>query len=157
MHSVSPASLSDIPQLVGLLNLLFTQETDFAPDPARQERALRLILAQPEIGRIFCARVDGRVIGMVSLLFSISTVKGGRVAWLEDMVVQPEWRGRRVGESLLKHALERARACNCSRITLLTDETNAAAKRFYERAGFVRSQMVPFRLHFDLSAQKSGG
>jgi ribosomal protein S18 acetylase RimI-like enzyme len=36
----------------------------------------------------------------------------------------------------------------CTRVTLLTDGVNTDAMRFYERAGFARSQMVPFRLHF---------
>ena len=39
-----------------------------------------------------------------------------------------------------------ARAAGCSRITLLTDATNESAMRFYGRAGFVGSLMVPFRL-----------
>ncbi|MGQ0672875.1 MAG: GNAT family N-acetyltransferase, partial [Hyphomicrobium sp.] len=38
------------------------------------------------------------------------------------------------------------RADGCRRITLLTDGDNAAAHRFYERAGFTRSAMVPYRL-----------
>jgi ribosomal protein S18 acetylase RimI-like enzyme len=83
---------------------------------------------------------------MVNLLFTISTAAGGRAAWLEDMVVHPSYRGRGIGESLLRHAIDEARALGCSRITLLTDQTNGSAIRFYERAGFVRSQMVPFRL-----------
>jgi ribosomal protein S18 acetylase RimI-like enzyme len=148
VHFISPASTKDIPHLVGLLDLLFTQEADFTPDAARQERALRLIVEKPETGRIYCARSDNEVIGLVSLLFSVSTAEGGRAAWLEDMIVTPEWRGQGVGESLLRHALEQAQSLGCSRITLLTDSTNQAAIRLYERNGFKRSQMIPLRLHF---------
>jgi GNAT superfamily N-acetyltransferase len=147
MEKISDGTASDIPQLVELLALLFAQEADFTPDAARQERALRLILEKPEAGRIYCARDGGRVIGMVSLLFSVSTAEGGRVAWLEDMIVRPGHRARGVGESLLRHALGQARELGCSRITLLTDATNSPAIRFYERAGFVRSQMIPLRWH----------
>ncbi len=147
MPLISPATLEDIPALVALLTILFAQEADFTPDLAKQQRGLQLIVEQPAVGRIYCARQENRVVGMVSLLFTISTAEGGRVAWLEDMVVHPDQRGRGIGEQLLRHAITEARAANCSRITLLTDNTNQAAMQFYVRAGFVRSTMTPFRLY----------
>jgi GNAT superfamily N-acetyltransferase len=146
MEQISQATIEDIPQLAELLAILFRQEADFVPDRVRQERGLRLIIEQPEIGRIFCIRIDGRVVGMVSLLFTVSTAEGGRAAWLEDMIVHPDFRGRKLGQRMLDHAIAEGKALGCSRFTLLTDGDNSPAMRFYERAGFTRSQMVPFRL-----------
>ena len=144
---IRQATITDIPQLCDLLSLLFTQEADFIPDAGRQSRGLRLILEQPQVGRIYCATDnDSVVVGMVSLLFTVSTAEGGVAAWLEDMVVHPHRRGQGIGEQLLQEAINQARAAGCSRITLLTDAGNEPAMRFYNRAGFARSQMVPFRL-----------
>ena len=148
MPEFSPATLADLPQLVGLLTILFTHEVELAPDPRKQERALRLIVEQPEQGRIYCAREGARVIGMVSLLFTISTAEGGRAAWLEDMVVHPDHRGQGVGERLIQYALQDGQRLGCTRVTLLTDGVNTGARRFYERMGFRLSEMVPYRLHF---------
>ena len=83
---------------------------------------------------------------MVNLLYTVSTALGSRVAILEDMVVSPKIRGQNVGSSLIEYALDYARKQGCQRITLLTDSDNIAAHRFYERHGFSRSTMVPFRL-----------
>ena len=143
---VRQAVTADVPELCELLFLLFAQEADFKPDAERQARGLRLIVEQPEVGRIYCAIDADCIVGMVSILFSVSTSEGGRAAWLEDMVVHPSQRGQGIGERLLHKAISEARAAGCSRITLLTDATNSSAMRFYGRAGFVRSQMVPFRL-----------
>jgi GNAT superfamily N-acetyltransferase len=143
---VRKAVEADIPRLCHLLALLFAQEADFTPDAERQARGLRLILNQSEMGRIFCATVNHEVVGMVSILFTVSTAEGGRAAWLEDLVVDPGWRGQGIGERLLQEAIAEARSSGCSRITLLTDNSNSGARRFYGRAGFVQSQMVPFRL-----------
>lgn len=140
------AALADIPQLSALLGRLFAQEADFTPEPVRQVRGLRMLLKQPALGRIYCATEQQAVVGMVSILFTVSTAEGGRAAWLEDMIVHPERRGQGVGERLLQEAIRRARAAGCTRLTLLTDASNHSAMRFYRRAGFVRSQMVPFRL-----------
>ena len=141
------AELGDIPTLCNLLGLLFGQEADFAPDHDKQERGLRMILDREETGRIFCAEhPENGIVGMVSILFSVSTAEGGRVAWLEDMIVRPEWRGSGIGGRLLDAAIRGAREAGCQRITLLTDLTNEDAMRFYARFGFTRSRMTPLRL-----------
>lgn len=145
MTQIDEATIADVPQLSDLLQILFAQEADFEPDPTRQQRGLRSIIEQPDAGRIYCARRGKQVVGMVSLLFTISTAEGNRAAWLEDMVVHPDQRGRGIGKDLLRHAMARAKALGCSRITLLTDQTNRLAMQFYQRAGFTRSAMVPFR------------
>lgn len=90
---IRPALFDDISQLCALLAGLFAQEADFTPDAERQRRGLDLILDNPDSCRVFCATQSGAVIGMVAILFTISTAEGSRVAWLEDMVVHPDWRG----------------------------------------------------------------
>jgi len=140
------AGISDVPQLCELLTLLFAQEADFTPDIPRQMRGLEMIVSQPEVGRIFCATEGNAILGMVSLLFTVSTAEGGRAAWLEDMIVHPAHRGTGIGEGLLQTAIAGAKATGCTRITLLTDVTNHSAMRFYGRSGFTPSQMTPLRL-----------
>jgi GNAT superfamily N-acetyltransferase len=140
------AVYADIPRLCALLAELFTQEADFTPDAERQRRGLHLILGDPQVGRIYCATQSDAVIGMVTILFTVSTAEGNRAAWLEDMVVHPDWRGQGIGRRLLNHALTEAGVAGCARITLLTDGDNSQAMRFYRSAGFERSAMVPFRL-----------
>lgn len=143
---VRPAGLSDVPGLCELLFVLFTREADFEPDRDKQSRALEMIIQQPHIGRIHCAMDGATVVGMISLLFTVSTAEGGRVAWLEDLVVHPSQRGRGIGRQLLNAAIAEARSTGCLRLTLLTDADNKAAQQLYTRAGFMLSQMVPMRM-----------
>ena len=144
---IRPAASADIPQLAKLLSLLFAQEADFTPHIERQTHALHLIIQQPELGRILCAEDnDGEIVGMVSVMFSISTAEGGPAAWLEDMVVHPEQRGLNIGTQLLQAAISQAQATGCTRVSLLTDKDNHAALRFYQRAGFITSHMLPLRI-----------
>ena len=145
MTVIETATLSDLPGLVGLLQVLFAQEREFTPDPDLQRRGLELILADPRVGRIFVARAGCALLGMVSLLATVSTALGAPVGWLEDMVVRPDARGRGVGSRLIAHALEHARANGLARVTLLTDGDNADARRFYRRHGFAPSEMVAMR------------
>jgi len=145
----SRALRADIPALCGLLAILFSQEVEFQADQSLQEAALTMLVDQPELGTLLVARDGSRPVAMVSLLYSVSTALGGRVALLEDMLVHPDYRNRAIGSQLLSHAVEFAREQGCRRITLLTDSDNSAAQAFYRRQGFVLSEMVPMRLLLD--------
>ena len=146
---VKPATLQDIPRLCGLLDLLFEQEAEFQPDHERQAAGLAAIINDPQTGQILVLWEEDRIIGMVNLLFTVSTALGGRVAILEDMVVDASCRGGGAGSSLLQAAIESARRAGCLRITLLTDTSNRLAQTFYARHGFVLSDMVPMRRQLD--------
>ena len=143
---ITTATPDDIPALCELLALLFAQESEFTPDREAQIRGLTRIVSHADVGMVFVSKDAGRPVGMVSLLFSVSTALGGTVALLEDMVVAPSHRGSQIGSRLLAHAVAYAQAKGCRRITLLTDADNVAAQRFYTRQGFVRSGMVALRL-----------
>lgn len=144
---ITPATLHDLDALCGLLNLLFAQEAEFTPDAAAQRRGLSRILGDQAVGLIVVARRGGQVLAMVNLLYTVSTALGERVAWLEDMVVDPACRGQGVGSTLIDGAIALAHEQGCRRITLLTDGDNLAAQGFYEQHGFARSPMVPYRRH----------
>ena len=143
---IEPATLADIPQLCILLDELFGQETEFTPDRELQEMGLSKILNGVSVGAILVAREESnKVIGMVNILYTISTALGGRVGILEDFVVLPEYRNRGIGSKLIIAAMSFAKFMGCERITLLTDDDNQDAHRFYIKNGFSRSSMVPFR------------
>jgi GNAT superfamily N-acetyltransferase len=145
---IEPATLDDLPQLVDLLDDLFSMEADFIPNREKQERGLRLILEQPSRGRIFVLRTDHQLIAMVNLLITISTAEGGFVLLLEDVVVHRDHRGQGYGSKLLEHVIAFARQKKFLRITLLTDRDNEDSKRFYLNRGFFESDMVPLRMLF---------
>ena len=121
------------------------KRSNLKPDQKLQIRGLTSIINDPNIGCIVIARENNQVVGMVNLLFTVSTALGGRVALLEDMVVTPDMRGTGVGSKLLQYSVESAAEMGCLRITLLTDADNEGAHRFYQRHGFDRSSMVAFR------------
>src|SRR4051794_7216259 len=142
------ATLEDLPQLTELVMSLLGEEEDFTPNRVKQEHGLRLILEQPSRGRIFVLRTDHNIVGMVNLLFTISTAEGGFVVLMEDVVVHPMHRGQGYGTMLLKHAIQFAREKKFRRITLLTDQISAESQRFFQRNGFQHSHMIPMRLVF---------
>src|SRR2546429_7837673 len=86
------------------------------------------------------------IVGMINLLFTISTAEGGFVILLEDLVVHKEYQAKGYGSKLLDHAIDFAKKKNFLRITLLTDRPENVAQEFFRRHGFVESTMIPMRL-----------
>lgn len=147
--NIRRAEAADVGALCDLLAELFQQEAEFAANRQLQSTGLSKIIEDESIGIILVAESDTGIVGMVNLLFTISTALGGKVALLEDMVVDPAFRGQGLGSILLDSAVELCRKQDCKRIALLTDDDNIAAQRFYERKGFRRSSMVPLRKILD--------
>ena len=139
------ANTSDIPALCDLLAILFSQEAEFHPDRERQEAGIRLIIEDSAGGDIMVGELGGRVIGMVNILYTVSTYLGRRVGLVEDMIVHPDFRGHHAGKTILDAAMTHAMQCGCARLTLLTDAANEGAMRFYERFRFTRSTMICLR------------
>jgi GNAT superfamily N-acetyltransferase len=143
---IEPAIAEDLDDLSSLLGELFSQESDFRPDKEKQLRGLRLIFEQPSRGRVFVLRRDRVIVGMINLLFTISTAEGGFVILLEDLVIHKDYRDAGYGSQLLEYAINFARQKKFLRITLLTDRPEIRSQNFFRRHGFYESHMLPMRL-----------
>lgn len=139
------ATFDDIPVLCELLIQLFSQEVEFVPDYEKHEKALKEIINDKNIGNIFVALQNEKVIAMVNVLYTISTALGEKVAILEDMVVFDSKRNQNIGSSLIEFTLNYLKENSFKRVTLLTDGDNFNAHKFYEKQGFNKSSMIVFR------------
>ncbi len=143
---VEMATLDDLPQLTELVMDLFSMSSgDFTPDREVQERGLRLVLEEPSRGRIAVVRNNDQIFGMVNMLFTISTARGGFVILMEDVVIHPHHRGQGYGTLLMNYVLEFAKQKEFLRVTLLTDKISAEAQEFFHKQGFEYSNMIPMR------------
>lgn len=141
------ATPADIPDLVTLLHRLFAIEQDFQADPEKQIQGLTRLMASPAMAHIAVARDgDGRVVAMVSAQLVISTAEGAPSAWIEDMVVAPEWQGRGVGRRVLAAVLAWAKDQGATRAQLLADLDNAPALAYYDHLGWQATRLGARRL-----------
>ena len=139
------AKTEDIPVLCELLWELFSQEVEFTPNKKSQEKALKKIIEDENIGDIFVAVKENKVVAMVNVLYTISTALGEKVAILEDMVVFKGFKNQKIGSSLIEFALDYLKKNSFKRVTLLTDSDNFNAHNFYKKHEFTKSSMIVFR------------
>src|SRR5438552_17875569 len=91
---IEPAIEEELDELSDLLGELFSEESDFRPNKEKQLRGLRLIFEEPNRGRVFVLRCDRSIVGMINLLFTISTRECGFVILLEDLVIDKAYRDK---------------------------------------------------------------
>lgn len=108
--------------------------------PAPDRAALERIVNSPATS-LLIARHDGKIVGSLTLaMFDIPT---GTRAWIEDVIVDNEVRGKGIGQALTLEALDLARAAGAKTVDLTSRPSREAAGRLYERVGFsLRSTRV---------------
>jgi streptothricin acetyltransferase len=83
---------------------------------------------------IFFADVDGKPVGQVKMV-----PWWNKFAYLEELTVDTEFRGKGIGRALLTRAIEWAKEQEFPGVTLETQDNNVRACMLYERTGFVLS------------------
>jgi ribosomal protein S18 acetylase RimI-like enzyme len=96
--------------------------------------ASHLLLARDEAGPILGC--------MTLVVFRIPT---GVRAWIEDVVVDADARGKGVGEALNSAALELAASLGAKTVDLTSRPSREAANRLYRRLGFVQRETNVYR------------
>ncbi|MCB1039050.1 MAG: GNAT family N-acetyltransferase [Acidimicrobiales bacterium] len=119
-------------QLVDDVARLVPQLSSSSPPPTRAQ--LEEIVSSPATHLLIARDVDGSVLGSLTLvLFRIPT---GLRAWIEDVVVDGEARGRGVGEALNRFAIDVAAERGARSVDLTSRPSREAANRLYQRLGF---------------------
>jgi ribosomal protein S18 acetylase RimI-like enzyme len=127
-------------ELVAAMASLIPQLSKSNPPPTKSELAQ---LISSEASTIFVARVEGRIVGSLTLaMFRIPT---GIRAWIEDVVVDDSARGHGVGEALNRSALDHAKANGAITVELTSRPSREAANRLYQRMGFVARETNVYR------------
>ncbi len=127
------------------LNRLLSQLSKSSA-PMNSSQLERILLS--DCTRIYVAREMGCIIGMLSLVaFSVPT---GLRAWVEDVVVDAEARGKGVGRALCVHAMKEAGKFGGCTLDLTSRPSRLEANRLYQSLGFKRRDTNVYRLRFEV-------
>lgn len=132
---IAPATDADVPDLLRLIKALAEYEK-LGHEVAATEAGLREALFG---GRRYAEAVIGCVgvepVGFALFFHNFSTFRGAPGLYLEDLFVEPSWRGRGFGRRLLAHLAVIAVQRGCQRMEWSVLDWNESAIAFYRRAG----------------------
>ena len=134
------ATADDVPAVVGLIadDQLGASRED-PGDLTAYLRAFAAIDADPT--QLLVVLDDGgAVVGTMQLSFLPGLSRGGAMrGQVEAVRVAATHRGRRLGEQLVRWAVDESERRGCGLVQLTTDKSRVDAHRFYERLGFTAS------------------
>jgi ribosomal protein S18 acetylase RimI-like enzyme len=141
--TIRRAGEGDLPDVVRLFAIPNDGNTQDENPSAQLEPcyvdALAQMASDPN-NALLVAEVDGGVVGVFQFtVIQHVAFRGGRVAQIENVVVDPKVRGHGIGETMMRWAVDEARRRGCFRLQLTSNKVRKRAVAFYERLGFVVS------------------
>lgn len=107
------------------------------------------LIASQGNARVVVLKEEGKIIGMAILRWH--DLPGGRVATLEDVVVNAKYRGMGYGEALVKKIIELANENNIDFIDLTSNASREAANELYRKLGWEKRETNVYRLYLKSS------
>ncbi|SDB91799.1 GNAT family N-acetyltransferase [Paraburkholderia lycopersici] len=142
IRDVTPADRDAWFRLWAAYNAFY--EASVAPQVSERTWQRMLDENAPLFGRV--AEVEGRVVGFCLCVLHEGTWVETPICYLEDLFVDPAYRGRGIGRRLIEDLIALARSRGWSRLYWHTRESNPARKLYDEFA--TADDFVRYRLQF---------
>ena len=132
---IREAELADLELILAFI----AQKSEFDGVPhlleATADKLQQTLFCDSPIVRVLLAEVADRAVGFAMFYASYSSLLAQPCLWLDDLFVQVDFRGLRVGTALLKHLAKIAESTNCGRIEWTVNTGNAPGISFYQKQG----------------------
>jgi len=103
-------------------------------NPSDVERVLERYL-EDENHEIFCYE-EGRIIGLVTVTKRWTFLYGGRVAIIEELIVEERFRSRGIGQALVEFVEQKMKQEGIKGIEVFSDFYRTRAHMFWEKMGY---------------------
>ena len=154
---IEPATEGDLTSIVHLVRQLACYEKLEYAMVASQDDFRQALFGSERSACALMAFVDSTAVGFALYFYNFSTFVGKRGIYLEDIYVEPEYRGHGIGTALLKRLAAIAKEQNCGRIEWSVLTWNQPSIDFYHRLGAVTLEdWRIFRLHGEALERLAG-
>lgn len=131
--------------LTGLLQLYTQLHDNPMPEETEELYALWEGILADENHHIIVAEEKGQIVSSCVCVIVPNLTRGQRpYGFIENVVTDKEYRGRGLATACLNYAKGLARKENCYKLMLMTGSKQEETLRFYERAGYNRSDKTAF-------------
>jgi GNAT superfamily N-acetyltransferase len=135
MLDIHPITREEMPTLLSLIRSLATYEKKPHKVVATEADLLRDLFGPQAKFRALIAKWNNKPAGYASFFYFYSTYEGRAALFLEDLFVLDEFRGHRIGKSLLAAVAKQALDEGCFGLRWEVLDWNRPAIEFYEKLG----------------------
>jgi GNAT superfamily N-acetyltransferase len=134
---IEPATERDVPHILRMIRGLAAYEKLLDVVTATEDRLRESLFGPERSGEVLIGYAGEEPVGFALFFHNYSTFLGQRGLYLEDLFVEPRWRGQGLGRQLLQSLAKLAVERNCGRLEWTVLDWNEPAVRFYRRLGAV--------------------
>jgi ribosomal protein S18 acetylase RimI-like enzyme len=131
------ATEGDLDRIVAMMGQLALHDPPLPFDVVAVRSAWMQFLTDPGFGKAWLIDVYNKSVGYVILTLGFSFEYHGREAFIDELYVEPDFRGQGLGTHAMKFVAEQARALGVNAIHLEVDPQNADALSLYRRLDYV--------------------
>lgn len=128
-------------------DMVFWRENGFEREPSQEpvSEQIKKELLNPDL-YVYAVKVDGRYVGWISCVYiaKVGKWKGHGHIYVDELWVEPSYRGNGFAKALLKKADELKDEFNATGIRLYVNVNNPVAKNLYEACGYVEDGRAIF-------------
>jgi len=135
--SIRKAVSSDGRRISDLLLQLLRRKIE-ATTPQTLNTIFQQMLQQPNT-TFFVAEYEGNIVGFLSLTIQYKLSELGKIAIIEELIVDDRQRSHGVGALLVKAAEQEAIANHCTHYEVCSHGARERAHKFYETHGFEKT------------------
>ena len=130
---VREGTVDDIPLLLSFIRSM--AEFEKLEVTATQETLRDSLFGDSPAAHTLLTFADGRPAAYAVYFFTFSTMVGKRGLWLDDVYVNPDFRGKGIAKALLAFLADLAIKNKCGRLEWMVLDWNKAAIDFYQGVG----------------------
>ena len=128
-------------------DMVFWRENGYEREPSQEpvSEQIKKELLNPDL-YVYAVKVDGRYVGWISCVYiaKVGKWKGHGHIYVDELWVEPSFRGNGFAKSLLKKADELKDKLGATGIRLYVNVNNPVAKNLYEACGYVEDGRAIF-------------
>lgn len=124
----------------GINNLL----GQLTSSPKEMNEALLRTIVESDRTHLFLAYIGNQMVGMATLAAYV--IPTGTKAWVEDVVVVNNFRGKHIGKKLVNHVVEYTKKYSPCSLMLTSRPMRVAANKLYQSVGFEQRETNVYKI-----------
>jgi len=115
---------------------LFKGYGDFYKTPINSEILISVwnwLFDKNHVVNGICYEIEGKIVGIAHYRTMPRPLKGGYIGFLDDLFVNPDFRGKKIGKKLIEALKNMAKSNNWQTIRWITHSDNKTAKKLYDK------------------------
>ena len=130
---VRAGTIADVPLLLSFIRSMASFEK--LTVSATEDDLRETLFGEAPAAYTLLAFTDGNPVAYATYFFTFATMVGKRGLWLDDLFINPDFRGKGVGQALMAYLANIAIENQCGRFEWMVLDWNEAAIGFYKGLG----------------------